>query len=236
MARKSREKSATGIYHVCLRGVNKQRIFEWPEDYEAMYRIISFVQTKDSGGADAVSPNFYLYAYCLMDNHVHLLIQPSNGQELWQVVKRLNVAYAIHFNNHYERIGHLFQDRFKSEPVEDMDYFYELLRYIHNNPVKAGITKTPDLYPYSSFAELIGGKFAQKGQTPLCKFDEKNILGIKFEDVREFVRSMPQQSKLEEIAQKGLTLLCKKQKNQRGYSVGGIFYFVDNCLCSGSGA
>ena len=162
MARKPREKSISGIYHVCLRGVNKQRIFEWSEDYEAMFRIIEHVQNTDPDGTEADGPNFYLYAYCLMDNHVHLLIQPANNLELWQVVKRLTVAYAIYFNKHYERVGHLFQDRFKSEPVDDKDYFWQLMLYIHNNPVKGGLCSTPDQYSYSSFREL-SGKFAQKG-------------------------------------------------------------------------
>lgn len=209
MARKLREKSLSGIYHVCLRGVNKQRIFEWPEDYEAMYRILNYAQTRDTEGVEVEQPNFYLYAYCLMDNHVHLLIQPSNGLELGQVVKRINVAYAMHFNNHYERVGHLFQDRYKSEPVNDRDYFFELIRYIHNNPVKAQICRTPDLYPHSSFCELTGRELAQKGQTPMCKYSPENAFHIRPEDVATFLNSMPQQTKLEELAQKGLTLLCK---------------------------
>lgn len=209
MARKLREKSRSGIYHVCLRGVNKQRIFEWPEDYEAMYRILNYTQTRDTEGVEVEQPNFYLYAYCLMDNHVHLLIQPSNGLELGQVVKRINVAYAMHFNNHYERVGHLFQDRYKSEPVDDREYFFELIRYIHNNPVKAQICRTPDLYPHSSFCEVTGRELAHKGQTPLCKYSPENVFQITPEDVAAFLNTMPQQTKMEELAQRGLTLMCK---------------------------
>ena len=209
MARKPREKSISNIYHVCLRGVNKQRIFEWPEDYEAMYRILNNAQTRDTEGVEVEEPNFFLYAYCLMDNHVHLLIEPSNGLELGQVVRRINGAYAMHFNNHYERVGHLFQDRFKSEPVDDRAYFFELIRYIHNNPVKAGISRTPDRYPHSSFNELTGRKIAQEGQTLLCKYPVQNVFEITRDDVTAFLDTMPQQTKMEEIAQKGLSLLCK---------------------------
>lgn len=208
MARKQREKSASGIYHVCLRGVNKQRIFEWVEDYEAMYRIIHSAQLTDTMGLEVEVPNFYLYAFCMLDNHVHLLIEP-HGFELGEVVKRITVAYAMHFNKRYERVGHLFQDRFKSQPVDDQDYFYELLKYIHNNPVKAEICKTPDRYHYSSFGELCG-KITQEGQTPLCNFPpEENSLGLSREDVVAFVKSMPQQSLMERITQEGLTLMCK---------------------------
>lgn len=208
MTRKLREKSLSGIYHVYFRGVNKQRIFEWPEDYEAMYRILNYVQTRDTEGVAVAQPNFYLYAYCLMDNHVHLLIQPSNGLALGQVIKRITAAYAMHFNNHYNRVGHLFQDRYKSEPVDDEEYFFELIRYIHNNPVKAQICYTPDRYPHSSFCELTG--CAQKGLTPLCKYPSENVFHITLEDVAAFLHTMPQQT-----AQKGLTLLCNDSTEER---------------------
>jgi len=201
-----------------------------------MIRIIKYAQSRDTFGQEADEPNFYLFAWCLMDNHVHLLMQP-NGFELWEVVKRLTVAYAMHFNNHYDRVGHLFQDRFKSEPVEDLAYFYELLRYIHMNPVKAEICKTPDRYPYSSFRELTGKDadvqlcnapthkdlqtylnslktdFTQEGQTLMCKNavgEEIPIaMGMLREDIEEFLQTMPQQTLMEKITQEGLTLVCK---------------------------
>jgi len=168
MARKQREVSNSGIYHVMLRGVNKQRIFENPSDYAAMYRILRYVREIDTKQQNSAQPNYFLYAYCLMDNHVHLLIQP-NSVEIGQLMKRIMTAYAQYFNNKYERIGHLFQDRFKSEAVEDDKYFFTLLRYIHNNPVKAGRCQVPKQYPYSSIHEYIGEvtseKTTKEGQT-----------------------------------------------------------------------
>lgn len=191
MARPLRQISRSGIYHVILRGVNKQRIFEQTEDYEAFYRVMKFVQTHDTQRQRVDTPCFYLYSFCVMDNHVHLLIQP-NGYELGRIMTRIQTAYAIYFNNTYERVGHLFQDRFKSEVVEDANYFYTLLHYIHNNPVKAGITRSPEQYPYSSFNELT--RFAtQKGLTlmgSLCVYPtDGNILGISQKDVCEYLLS-----------------------------------------------
>jgi len=154
MARIPRATSLSGIYHVMLRGVNKQRIFENTEDYYAIFRILHFVQTTDTDRKPVDAPNFFLYAYCIMDNHIHLLIQP-NGHQLGEVMKRVMTTYAIYFNNTYERIGHLFQDRFKSEPVDDQKYFFTLLQYIHLNPVEAGICSRPSLYLYSSFWEFL---------------------------------------------------------------------------------
>jgi len=166
MARRQREVSNSGIYHVMLRGVNKQRIFENPSDYAAMYRILRYVRDIDTKQQNTEEPNYFLYAFCLMDNHVHLLIQP-NSVEIGQLMKRIMTAYAQYFNNKYERIGHLFQDRFKSEVVEDDKYFFTLLSYIHNNPVKAGRCQVPKQYPYSSIHEYIGevvpGKTTKEG-------------------------------------------------------------------------
>ena len=153
MARKTRKISATDLYHVILRGVNKQRIFEQEEDYGAFCRIMKYVRDTDSRKQPVSTPNYFLYAYCIMDNHVHLLIQP-NGIELGRIMTRIMTTYAIYFNNTYERVGHLFQDRYKSEPVESQGYFFELLNYIHRNPVSAHICEQEGQYLYSSYNEL----------------------------------------------------------------------------------
>ena len=95
------------------------------------------------------------YAYCLMSNHVHLLIK-THHEDIGATIKHLAVVYAMYFNHKYSRAGHLFQDRFKSEPVNDMAYFVTLLRYIHQNPLKAGIVQSVSEYPWSSWGEYTG--------------------------------------------------------------------------------
>lgn len=192
MARQVRKVSRSGIYHVMLRGVNKQRIFEKPSDYEAMHRIIHFVQTKDTQRNPLDQPSFFLYAYCMMDNHVHLLIQP-NEQELGQIMKRIMTTYAIYFNNEYERVGHLFQDRYKSEVVEDVKYFFTLLNYIHHNPVEAGYCTHPGLYAHSSYNELTEQK--AHNDMALCIFPE---IGDRQEMIREDERYREAMHKWEE--------------------------------------
>ena len=99
--------------------------------------------------------NFTLYAYCLMSNHFHLLIRERNEQ-IGEVVKRLASSYVYYYNHKYLRDGHLFKERFKSEPVNDMAYFTMLLRYIHQNPLKAGIVEKVKDYEYSSWGEYQG--------------------------------------------------------------------------------
>ena len=152
MARKSREKSATGVYHVMMRGTNKQDIFEVTEDYIRFISILRSMVYPVDDTRRPLPPRFNLYAYCLMTNHVHLLIKES-AEELASVIHRIATAYAHYYNNKYFRCGHLFQDRFKSEPVNDQGYFFTLLRYIHQNPMAAGLSKGLDDYEWSSWKE-----------------------------------------------------------------------------------
>jgi REP element-mobilizing transposase RayT len=140
MTRLQRKKSKSGIYHVLLRGINRQRVFEDDEDYRRFILILDQIrQVSDSR----------LLAYCLMSNHVHLLIE-EQAEQLGETIKRLAVRYVMWFNAKYERVGHLFQDRFQSEPVESDEYFVTVLRYIFQNPVKACLSKKPEDYPWSS--------------------------------------------------------------------------------------
>ena len=102
---------------------------------------------------------FEMYAFCLMTNHVHLLLRETD-EPLEVVFKRIGSRYAYWYNNKYQRIGHLFQDRFKSENVEDDAYFLTVLRYIIQNPMKAGMEKEPGKYRWSSFQAYAEGRGA----------------------------------------------------------------------------
>lgn len=145
MPRQARKRSESGIYHVMLRGINQQQIFEDQQDYSFFLQILQECR--------AVC-GFKLYAYCLMGNHVHLLIK-EQMEGLETIFKRIGGRYVYWYNVKYQRVGHLFQDRFKSEPVEDDAYFLTVLRYIHQNPVKAGSCSKPGEYLYSSYAEYL---------------------------------------------------------------------------------
>lgn len=149
MPRQARKHSESGIYHVMLRGINQQQIFEDTEDCDKFIQILHECK--------AVS-EFKLFAYCLMNNHIHLLIKPEK-EPIEQVFKRIGARYVYWYNVKYQRVGHLFQDRFKSEPVENDAYFLTVLRYIHQNPIKAGICKKIDDYKYSSYHEYISNSW-----------------------------------------------------------------------------
>ena len=152
MARIPRLVSGSGIYHVMMRGINRQNIFEDTDDYIRFREILlQMVNPKNENGQPQQARCIF-YAYCLMTNHVHLLIRESE-ERIGDVIKRIGISYAKHFNRKYQHYGHLFQDRYKSEPVNDAAYFFTLLRYIHQNPVAAGITKNVDDYKWSSWDE-----------------------------------------------------------------------------------
>lgn len=144
MPRAARKKSESGIYHIMLRGINRQIIFEDDEDCEKYLQCLA--ECKAISG-------FTLHAYCLMGNHVHLLIQEGR-EPLEQIFKRIGARYVFWYNWKYKRSGHLFQDRFKSEPVNDDAYFLAVLRYIYQNPIKAGLCKRLAEHRWSSFCEL----------------------------------------------------------------------------------
>lgn len=150
MPRKGRETSGTGIYHVMLRGINRQDIFEDGEDYSAFIKILATVQNRLEDDLVTRTTTCHIYAYCLMPNHVHLLVCEKQWK-LGEVMKSIAASYVFYYNKKYGRIGHLFQDRFKSEPCNNPDYFFTLFRYIHQNPVKAGLVKLAHEYEYSSW-------------------------------------------------------------------------------------
>jgi len=131
-----------------LRGINRQTIFEDDEDR------IKFLETLEK--YKEIS-KFELYGYCLMDNHIHMLVKETE-ESISDVIKRVSSSYVHWYNMKYERVGHLFQERFKSENVETTLSFLRVLRYIHQNPLKAGLVKSIFDWKWTSMHEYVGTK------------------------------------------------------------------------------
>ncbi|MCR5847612.1 MAG: transposase [Lachnospiraceae bacterium] len=148
MPRKPRVLSSTGIYHIILRSVNQHIIFEEDSDYQKFLYILSDCTKKYDSK---------IYAYCLMDNHIHLLIHASSDN-ISTIFQSLGTKFVRWYNLKYSRSGHLFQDRFYSVAVEDERAFLSVLIYIHNNPVKANIVRVPSEYRWSSYNSYYGAK------------------------------------------------------------------------------
>ncbi|KHF38448.1 transposase [Halalkalibacter okhensis] len=145
MPRKPRTRSRSGIYHIIQRGVNQQLIFE--NDTDKIRFLLTLKRFK-------AMCQFELYGYCLMNNHIHLLLK--EGEEpIALIMKRISSSYVYWYNQKYERNGHLFQERFKSENVEDRAYFLTVLRYIHQNPLKAGLTQSVFKRSWTSIEDYI---------------------------------------------------------------------------------
>jgi REP element-mobilizing transposase RayT len=151
-----------------IRGINQQNIFADDEDDEKFMDILDTYRKKIE---------YEIYAYCLMGNHVHLLIK--EGKEvLSNTMKRIGTSYVCWYNWQYNRKGHLFQDRFKSEAVEDDAYFLTVLRYIHQNPLKAGLVDNIDLYKWSSYQEYISKTKIVNVDFVLALFDKEKDKAI----------------------------------------------------------
>ncbi|WP_236905052.1 transposase [Clostridium formicaceticum] len=127
MPREAREKSETRIYHIIIRGANRQEIFHDDEDR------IRFLETFEKYKNNT---KMKVHGWCLMGNHAHLLLE-EGSEELSVTMKRIGVSYVWYYNWKYKTTGHLFQDRFKSEKVEKDDYLLTVIRYIHQNPFPA---------------------------------------------------------------------------------------------------
>ena len=126
MPRQARKPSGTGIHHVMMRGINHQNIFEVVEDYYQFITTLDRVRVQYDDFGLPCGTNCTYYAYCLMSNHFHLLIR-ERDESIGDTIKRIASSYVYYYNHKYQRDGHLFRERFKSEPVNDPlpdDYYF----------------------------------------------------------------------------------------------------------------
>lgn len=171
MPRIARQKQEGAIYHIMARSITEVELFKTGEDKRKYMFLIKEYQE---------IYNFRVYAYCLMNNHIHLIVD-SNGADISKIMHCINFKYARYFNTLHKRHGHLFQDRFKSKIVTDDRYLVALSAYIHNNPLDVcGYDNSPEAYPYSSLAVYLGMK---KDEFNIV--DEKFILNLLSKDRRK---------------------------------------------------
>lgn len=173
MPRHARVLSRKQVYHVMLRGNDRQNIFIDDEDKK---RIVDILIEKKNNSA------YYIYAFCVMDNHIHLIIKEGNDS-LSRSIKRIAISYALFFNKKYKRIGHVFQDRYKSENIEDDRYLLSAIRYVHQNPLKAGISSIDEYY-WSSYREYLGDAIIVTDVSEILEMISNN----KDSALKEFIR------------------------------------------------
>lgn len=146
MSRSARSISQSGVYHILFRGVNQQNIFEEKTDFDKLKETISNVKDEMA---------FKIYAYCFMSNHVHIVLEEKEPGDISLIMKRILTKYARWYNIKYGRSGALIANRYKSVPVEIDEYFLQLIRYVHQNPLKAGLIENLDEYTYSSYNDYV---------------------------------------------------------------------------------
>ncbi|WP_165000473.1 transposase [Anaerophilus nitritogenes] len=148
MPRVARVKSEEGIYHIMFRSISEVNLFLDDIDKIKYFKLFQKYQKKYQ---------FKVYAYCLLDNHGHMIID-CNGADISKIMHSINFCYAQYFNRKYNRHGHLFQDRFKSKLIKDEKYLITLSAYIHNNPKDLPNYKNQvERYPFSSLNDYIKG-------------------------------------------------------------------------------
>lgn len=162
MPRSARVKTDNSIFHIMIRSISEVNLFQTDFDKIQYLNFVKFYQKIF---------NFKVYAYCLMSNHGHLIID-ANGADISKIMHGLNLKYSLNFNKRYKRRGHLFQDRFKSKIIDSQRYLITASAYIHNNPVDIHIySRHPEKYKFSSLAVYLGLK---KDQFEIL--DEKYIM------------------------------------------------------------
>lgn len=183
MSRSARLISIDYPHHVVQRGNNKAAIFLEREDWE-IYCILLKRYTKKWSSL--------ISAYCLMTNHIHLLIRPKNLDSLAKCMQGVDQCYAMHFNKKYAKTGRLWENRYYSSIVDSDEYLWTVARYIEQNPVTANMVKRPEDYPYSSARANL---FAQKD----ALLGEKLFKGKERLQYRKFMQEMTKQEEIKKI-------------------------------------
>ncbi|MFC1657879.1 transposase [Candidatus Omnitrophota bacterium] len=144
MPRTKRMLLENACYHIINRGNQKQKIFIEGADFEKYLEICKHYKNRYK---------FKLYAYCLMPNHIHLIIDIKKTNDLAKIMQGLTQTYTSWFNNKYNKVGRLWQGRFKSMVIQKDKYLIDCLKYIELNPVRASLASSPGGYSWSSWQE-----------------------------------------------------------------------------------
>ena len=171
MPRYPRNFIKTSYFHVMTQGINKSYIFEKGEDIKYYIKIMYELKKEY---------NIKIIAYCIMNNHAHILIQTEDVKELSKYMQRLNIKYGKYYNKKYKRVGYVFRDRYRSEGIYNEEHLYNCINYIYENPVKAGICDVASKYPYSNYKKT---EIEKNGNYVFIDIEEEQA-----RDYREYIK------------------------------------------------
>ncbi|MBQ3415613.1 MAG: transposase [Clostridia bacterium] len=210
MSRTSRKNLKANYFHIMVQGVNKEYIFN-TDKYMRKYHELIFFNLKKC--------NVNLLAYCIMNNHAHLLIYTENIEQMSKFMKSVDTAFSMYYNQNQNRVGVVFRNRFESETIKDRKHLINCIAYIHNNPVKVAMVVHPSEYKYSSYNSYIDGTIGEQiinltfGSKENCIkiFDEihKNYNNGDFIDYIENIDYNKKLKELIDIDMKGMQLSKK---------------------------
>lgn len=167
MPRVSRKSLKGKFFHVMVQGVNKEYIFDTTK-YMEKYQKLIFINSKKF--------NIEVLAYCIMNNHAHMLIYTEEIKEMSRFMKNINTAYSMYYNNEKNRVGVVFRNRYESESIKNRKHLKNCIAYIHNNPVKAKMVTYPSQYKYSSYNNYVDGTIGE------------NVINLAFGSIEGYIR------------------------------------------------
>ncbi len=162
----------TIFFHIITQGINKSYIFERSEDIKFYLRMMKKLSKEQE---------VKILAYCVMNNHTHMLVKTNQTEKMSKFMQRLNTTYGIYYNQKYNRVGYVFRNRYKSEGIYNEKHLYNCVRYIYNNPVKAGICSQAKEYQYSNYKEL-NSKYKEINENLI---DEYSFIDIEDDNLRK---------------------------------------------------
>lgn len=212
MPRVSRTSINSKYIHVITQGIKKEYIFKNDKYKQEYIKLLNNMLNEYE--------NTKLLAYCIMDNHAHLLIYTDKIEELSKIMSRVNTSYGIFYNKHRMRVGYVFRNRYYTQEIADKEHLFNTLAYIHKNPVKAGMVKNENQYKFSSYKNYIQKNvniedikliFGTEDYLKQFKFIHKNFSSENIVDVKE------EQEKAEEKMKKIIIRFCNENNWELDY-------------------
>lgn len=212
MPRVSRNSINSRFIHVVTQGIDKEYIFQEDKYKEKYIKIINkaveqFESTK-------------MVAFCVMDNHTHLLVYTNEIQELSKMMSKINTSYAIYYNKMMDRVGYVFKNRYYTQQIMDLKHLFNTLVYIHRNPVKAGIVENEMDYKFSSYKDYIKNNISE--DVINLVFNSKDYLNQFYSIHRNFTEEniidIKEDKKVSQIKMKNIIVdFCEKYDSNLDY-------------------
>lgn len=149
MSRIARKNLESNYLHIIVQGIEQTYIFK-KDTFKKSYKSILKRNMSET--------NIKILAYCIMGNHMHILIYSEDVNEISKLMQRTNTSFAKLYNKINNRVGYVFRDRYYTQPITTEKQLFNCLAYIHNNPIKANLVEKLDKYKYSSYSEYLKDK------------------------------------------------------------------------------